>query len=127
MKKPICNVIMLVSILLLSGCASILTGTSQKINLSTPPADGAHCTLTNNKGQWNVQTPGQVKVHKSFNDISIVCKKKGYKTARTKVASNTKAAVFGNAILGGGVGAGVDMADGAAYSYPQNITLPMHK
>ena len=39
--------------------------------------------------------------------------------------SSTKAMAFGNILFGGPIGAGVDMASGAAYDYPNLITVMM--
>ena len=57
----------------------------------------------------------------------INCSKKGYRPTFTQVSSKTKGMVFGNAVFGGLIGAGVDVADGAAYDYPNDIYVPMEK
>lgn len=107
------------SVSLLSGCASIVSGTNQSISVVTPPTTGAMCSLSNNKGNWFInKTPGSVTVHQSYNDLNVSCNKKGYLPASQKVKSKTKAMAFGNAIFGGVIGAGVDVASGAAYKYP---------
>jgi uncharacterized protein YceK len=102
----------------LSGCASIVSGSQQSISVETSPEVGAACKLTNNKGNWFVPaTPGSVTVHRSYDDMKINCKKN--KKAGSKVVkSSTKAMVFGNAIIGGAIGAAVDVGTGAAYDYP---------
>jgi phosphoketolase len=41
------------------------------------------------------------------------------------VNSSTKGMAFGNILFGGPIGAGVDMASGAAYDYPNLITVMM--
>jgi len=111
-----------------TGCASIVNGQNQPISVSTGQAKGATCTLVNNKGKWYVpSTPGSVTVQRSYKDLHIDCEKKGYAATEKKVASKTKGMAFGNIIFGGVVGAGVDMADGAAYDYPNDIQLDMHK
>jgi hypothetical protein len=43
------------------------------------------------------------------------------------VKSSTKAMAFGNILFGGVIGAGVDVATGAAYDYPTLITVVMGK
>ncbi|GAB4223153.1 MAG: lipoprotein [Gammaproteobacteria bacterium] len=112
----------------LTGCASILNGTHQQVTVKTPPVEHARCTLTNSNGEWEVSdTPASVKIHRDYNDLNISCSKPGYQTARKTVISKTKAPVFGNVVLGGVVGAGVDMVNGAAYAYPETISVPMHK
>ncbi len=112
----------------LTGCASIVNGTHQSVSVHTGATKGATCSLENNKGKWYVSnTPGSVVINRSFNDLQINCEKKGYKPSFKQVASNTKAMAFGNVVFGGVIGAGVDMADGAAYDYPTNINVPLQK
>lgn len=112
----------------LTGCASIVNGTNQPVSVETGRVKGATCVLENNKGKWYVNsTPGSVTVHRSFNDLKVNCEKPGYKPASKSIASNTKAMVFGNAVFGGVIGAGVDVANGSAYDYPTNINVPMSK
>lgn len=44
-----------------------------------------------------------------------------------RFASNYNSASLGNVIAGGLIGAGVDAADGASYSYPDSVTVAMFK
>jgi len=110
----------------LTGCASIVNGTNQPISVSTPPVQGAVCTLINDKGTWYVNnTPGSVTVHRSYQDLNVSCRKPGYKVASQAVKSTTKPMAFGNVLFGGAIGAGIDVANGSAYDYPTNITVAM--
>lgn len=112
----------------LTGCASITTGTNQSVSVKTGEVNGATCSLENNKGKWYVnKTPGSVTINRSYSDLSIDCEKKGYAGGHKTVASNTKAMAFGNVVFGGVIGAGVDMANGAAYDYPTDINVSMKK
>jgi len=65
----------------LSGCASIVKGSSEDIAVSTPSAPGANCTLTSPRGTWNVTTPAKVHVLRSIKDMNIACNKDGYQSA----------------------------------------------
>ncbi|MEJ2347313.1 MAG: hypothetical protein P8090_18335 [Gammaproteobacteria bacterium] len=66
-------------------------------------------------------------VHRSYGDLSVNCKKDGEEPGLTTVKSSTKGMAFGNILFGGVVGAGVDVATGAAYDYPSLITVQMGK
>lgn len=126
-KTKICFITFF-SFIALTGCSTVINGTKQSISLETPPAKDARCNLTNNKGKWYVSsTPGSVVVHRSNKPLIVNCEKEGYKTTTQTVHSEAKAAVAGNILLGGIVGAGVDMADGAAFRYPNLISVPMQK
>ena len=119
---------MLVSALvlsLLSGCASIVSGTNQSVTVDTPGCAAASCRLTNDKGEWAVTTPGSVVVNRAYGPLTIVCSKDGFASATATVTSTTKAMAFGNILFGGVIGAGVDIGTGAAYDYPTSIVVPM--
>ena len=64
-------------------------------------------------------------INRSYSDLRINCSKPGYRPSFKQVASKTKGMAFGNVLFGGVIGAGVDIADGAAYDYPTDIVVPM--
>ena len=109
----------------MSGCASIIKGTSQSIVITTPPVSGANCVLTRNGLRWSVQTPGTVRVSKSRDDILIQCSAPGYRPADSAIPSDFQVWTLGNVILGGLIGITVDAADGAMNEYPRQFSLPM--
>ena len=112
----------------LAGCASIVNGTNQSVSVNTGAVNGATCALENSKGKWYIpNTPGSVVVNRSFSDLAVNCSKKGFRPTYKQVASKTKAMAFGNIVFGGVIGAGVDIADGAAYDYPTDINVPLQR
>lgn len=128
MKKLIATLMFVSSVSLLSGCASIVDGTSQNVSVETPPVSGAICSLKNNKGKWFIgNTPGTVVVHRSNEALLVKCEKVGYQKAIKSFQSTTKAMIAGNIVFGGLIGGGVDAADGAAFRYPGDMQVPMKK
>lgn len=125
------NWVVLLSVSVLgSGCASIVSGHNQSVSVETRSKEGqavasANCKLTNNKGTWFVTSPGSVVVSRSFEDLLINCEKENQAPGVASVKSSTKAMAFGNILFGGVIGAGVDVATGAAYDYPTMITVLM--
>lgn len=112
----------------LVSCASIVHGTHQKIAVRTTPIEGATCVLKNDKGTWQLtRTPGTVLVDRSFKDLKINCSKKGFKNGYSEVISKTAPIAFGNLVSGGVIGAGIDVANGAAFDYPSEIQINMKK
>ena len=108
---------------LTSGCASVTGTTLQSVSIQTlepggKELPGAMCEMTNNKGKWFITTPGSTTITRSNDDMQVVCKKGNLEPGRASVVSVTKGAMFGNIILGGGIGAIIDHNSGAAYEYP---------
>jgi hypothetical protein len=109
----------------LSGCATIIQGTSQDIAITTPPVSGANCILTSKEGSWAVVSPGVAHVEKSKEDVLIKCTKDGYQEANAVIPSDFQAWTVGNIVAGGLIGVGVDAATGAMNEYPKGFAVPM--
>lgn len=114
------------ALLPLAACASIMDGTQQSLSVRAVETDKAKCELTNDKGKWYVgETPGTVTVHRAYGDLIVTCRKDGWPSGTTAAKSSTKGMAFGNILIGGGIGAGVDMANGSAYDYPSEILVSL--
>ena len=114
------------AVVCLSGCASVVEGTSQEILVNTNPV-GANCDFVR---EGNViakvaNTPGGVTIKKTKHDITLKCTKEGYQEATYLNHSGAAGATFGNIILGGGIGWAIDSASGSDNKYDGvvNITL----
>ena len=117
--------------ILTTGCSTISgSGTSQSVSFQTLAADGqdvqsANCEMTNDEGTWFVTTPGSSVVHRSNKDLKVICKKVGMDIGTANVVSRTTGNMFGNILLGGGIGAIVDHNNGSAYEYPGLVKIFM--
>ena len=115
--------------LMLPGCASIISGSTDDVSVSTSPP-GADCTLYRegkNIGRIN-PTPGTVQVSRSWQDIIAECKKDGYDVANATAASGLNGWVFGNIIfglLGGPIGAAIDSGTAAATGYDDEVWVSL--
>ena len=113
------------------GCSTITgSGSTQSLSVQTFTTDGkdvegAKCEMTNDEGTWFVTTPGSTIVQRSNKDLQVVCKKTGIDVGTANVVSKTKGNMFGNILLGGGIGAIVDHNNGSAYDYPALIKIYM--
>ncbi len=121
------SAMLLALVLGLSGCASIIDGSSQSVSVKTVAKGvdvaAASCEMKNDKGTWYVTTPGTVTVHRSYDDINVKCSHDGYTPSIVSIKSTTKGMAFGNVVFGGIIGAGVDMSTGSAYDYPNPIVV----
>ena len=123
-----CSYAVVVSLLMgLTGCASIVDGHTEQILVNTNPS-GAVCSFVrNNEPLGSVRpTPNSILVEKTKYDIIIKCNKPGYSEATYFSKSGEDNWVFGNILIGGLVGWGIDSATGSDnyYETPINITLP---
>lgn len=107
-----------------SGCATLTTGNSQSITISTKPS-GATCTLIRDGKVVGIvnPTPGTANVDKSKDDISIFCTKEGFQEAKAACDSNFQGMTFGNILFGGLIGVVVDAGSGAMHKYPSEMTI----
>lgn len=130
MKKVLLVVYALAMPFIATGCASVTGSPNQAVSVQTREQTGvevvgASCELTNDEGKWFVTTPGSVSIHRSNKDLQVSCKKNGFEPGQAAVVSDTKGAMFGNIIFGGGIGAVIDHNSGAAYEYPSVIDILM--
>ncbi len=112
--------------LLSTGCASILSGTTQEIAVNTnPPAAQCEADRLDAKIGEIASTPGSILVQKTKSDITVVCRKFGYQQASYLNHSGTADSTFGNIVAGGLIGLAVDSASGAINKYDPvvNVTL----
>jgi predicted small secreted protein len=116
---------------LTAGCSTLTAdGTGQNLSVLTYTTDnkdltGATCELKNDEGTWTAVTPASVMIRRSNKDLMVKCTKPGLSDARANVVSKTKANMWGNIILGGGIGAIIDHNNGSAYEYPPVLKLIM--
>lgn len=114
-----------------TGCSTLTAdGTGQNLSVLTYTTDnkdltGATCELKNDEGTWTAVTPASVMIRRSNKDLMVKCTKPGLSDARANVVSKTKANMWGNIILGGGIGAIIDHNNGSAYEYPPVLKLIM--
>ena len=130
--KSLITIALIAITLTAAGCASVTGTTSQNVSVQAKEPGGvevvgASCELSNKRGKWFVTTPGSVGVSRSNDDMQVVCTKENYPPSRNAIVSETKGAMFGNIILGGGIGAIVDHNSGAAYEYPTLIQMLISK
>jgi hypothetical protein len=118
-------------VLNLGACASIVYGQSQGIFINTVDVDGAPvigatCELNNIDGEWIVTTPNTVFVDKSVEDLNVSCTKNGIEIGKVAVPSSVQPhMMYGNAIFGGVLGAGIDTITGAAFEYPPMLVIKL--
>lgn len=126
------SAILVVGALALTGCASVINDVTHPMKVETKTATGqvvagADCKMTNDYGVFPVKSGETVQVRRSSKDLDIVCKDPANPEAVAKAISRANGGMFGNILLGGGIGAIIDHNKGTAYSYPLWIQLVFGK
>jgi hypothetical protein len=100
---------------LISGCATIVKGTTQVIPISSDPT-GARVTVDSAPAGT---TPTTVTLSRKQNHM-VVIEKEGFAPESIAVTKSMGVAVAGNLIAGGLIGWGVDAMTGAQYNLAPN-------
>ena len=121
----------ILALLAVTGCASVTGSKLQPVSVQTiedsKEVAGAGCTLTNDAGKWFVTSPGSVTIQKSTGDLAVECVREKDSVGHENIVSKSNGAVWGNIILGGGIGYIVDRNTGAGFDYPNTITVILRK
>lgn len=126
--KPVRLGVYLSFLVAASGCASITGSEIQNLTLTVSneqkePVKDVECLLKNDKGTWRVKSPGFVDVRRSAEDLVVDCQKEGLPNGFLRAISRAAGGMFGNIILGGGIGAIIDHNKGTGYNYPDNLPV----
>lgn len=106
---------------LVSGCATIIQGTTQRVPVSSVPS-GAKVTVNESTAYT---TPTVLELSRKEHH-TLQLSMEGYHPEVMKLESVTSAAVMGNILLGGLIGWGVDAASGGQYRLvPESIHVTL--
>lgn len=107
-----------------SGCASIVKGTRQTVMVETNPP-GA--TISIDRTHETSVSPAQLSL-KRKNEYELKIEKAGYKTEYVQVDRHLSGWFWGNLIFGGIIGIIVDLSNGAGYKLePKEVTIELQK
>lgn len=122
MRKTIISSTLAIA-LLTSSCATIVSGSKQKIRFDSNPA-----TATIFIDEVEVgKTPFEIKLKRN-SDHSVMIKLEGYQTYETKLTRKFNAWYIGNILFGGLIGVIIDPITGAIYNLtPEQINAQMNK
>lgn len=116
--------ILLTSSFILSSCASIIEGSSQEVSVRTEPDMPAECRANSAEESIEFTAPATITLGKSYFPAEISCSA-GDENGSVKVLSDVSNWGYGGAVLGVGVGAGVDTYTGAAFEFPDEIVVTL--
>ena len=126
MLRSSLSLLLVVIGMMLTGCATVVSGTTQTIGVNTDP-EGADCQFTRKGvlvGRVN-PTPGTIQIGKDYESVSVLCQKEGFDDTAGVIGSEFQAMTLGNILLGGIIGVVVDAASGAMTKYPDVVTFTL--
>ena len=116
-------IMILVCPILLVGCATITTGTTQKIPINSNPA-GALVSISSG---FMSQTPCIAELKRN-QDHTVSISKLGYDTMVVVLRKSMCGSTAGNLVIGGVIGLGVDAISGAMFKLePLEINAQLNK
>lgn len=122
MKNIIAGMSMLA---LLSGCASIVSGSTQEIDIRTAPVAKVSCEAVNGRGTYTSNgQPGSMLVKRSQTRLEVSCDSAEY-AGKLSHRAHVEPWFFGNLIIGGLVGLVVDPSTGAMFAYDSSLLVPL--
>ena len=121
-ERLLAAIVMAIALAAVSGCATIVKGTTQQVSVTTDPA-GAMCRFDRKGSMVGVvnPTPGTVSVSKGWGDLDVTCSKDGHEDATALMTASFQAMTLGNVLLGGIIGIIIDASSGAMVEYPTSI------
>ena len=109
--------------LLLSSCATIMSGSKQYVKFDSSPASASIFIDEVEVGK----TPFEIKLARK-SEHSVMIKLEGYQTYQTTLTKKLNGWIFGNILIGGLIGLIIDPITGAMYNLsPNEINAQMTK
>lgn len=96
-----------------TSCASIITGTKDKITFNSTP-EGAKVI---HKGIEKCTTPCTTEIPRSLSKQMVTFEKEGYNSKEVKLTKTFNPVTLLNILLGGAIGVGIDAATGSLTKY----------
>ncbi len=83
----------------------------------------AACVAQNGKGVSQFQAPGTLQVNKDLTSLQVTCKSLFFPEITAAVPSRLNLSMAGNLLVGGFVGAGVDVYRGTGFAYHPDVRI----
>ncbi len=120
--------ILILSVLALTGCATIMDGGPDTINVMTSDGSKVQAQLHTSAGIQHLTLPTFVTVPKSCSDMTIyVMEDKKTNQSSAIASSSVNPWIFGNIIFGGLIGLAVDGVTGNMCTYDNSVIVPVSK
>jgi hypothetical protein len=113
----------LLSVVVISGCATIIKGTSQTVSINSN-VSGAEVIVN---GQRVGTTPFTGPIERK-SGTTVTLQKTGYQTKTVTMTTEIESVFWGNIIIGGVLGSTTDLTTGAMYYYaPATLQIDLNQ
>lgn len=116
-----------VSVLLLSSCATMFSGTTKTVNLMTSNGDTVKADVTAKNGMQTVTIPSVVSVDKGNMPITISVKEDDCHRHSVYMAENHVDIFFFANVFNYFTGTTTDVPNGAMWTYDDNVVVPVYR
>jgi hypothetical protein len=117
---------LLCSTLLTGACATIMEKDTQELAIKTTPPSQAECAYGTDALDGQLTAPGTLHVARSRKDIDVRCTDAVTgSTGEATIASGIEPWFWGNILIGGLLGVGVDFSTGNAWYYPETTEVKL--
>lgn len=112
---------------LLCGCATLFNGTTNTLKVESPtPAVAVSISNANKATVANVTTPSEVKLHPAEGPFMLIFKDAAGHQQDYEVQRGLSGWLFGNVLLGGLIGLGIDLGTGSLHTLkPHEVNMDM--
>ncbi len=110
----------------LTGCASVLEGSQQVVSVRAmcgAQSMPAVCVAENSRGRWSFMAPRDILVSKDMYALRVTCRSVLVEPHTVQVPAVVQGAMAGNVLLGGLVGAAVDIGSARGLAYPAHVDV----
>ena len=118
--KKLAAVILIVSATSLTGCATILSGSSKIINVTTSNGEEIKVSVTGDRTAQTFTAPSTITVQKGGN---LIFTPESNKCASQVVQKKIEGTFWVNILTGGLFGSSTDFSSGSVWSYDNNVIL----
>jgi hypothetical protein len=102
----------------LAGCATLITGSTQTIRLSSNETD---VKVIVQPGNLTATAPSELTLKRNESGYRLRFEKGGFESVDVRLDSGTNGWVFGNILIGGLIGLVIDYGNGAAYTLSPGV------
>jgi len=117
------NLVLSSSLLALAACASVVSGQTQTVTMTTPGAEHAMCRLNTGGNLYDAYTGQTIRVRRSPQNMIINCVASGNREKTVSMEWSGNEWGFLNVSNGVVPGVTYDILSGAAFEYPNELVV----